>query len=156
MGFDEISVTLPTFNGIAIRSVSGRHFGKLADSNVSVGVLQGYSPIASSLQESFPGAVRYRLPPPLPTSRATPEKLSQPSVTPDDSTPCQGQYRHSSGEFGQIESGYRQAIDFYRIRDRKTRQVRGMVRSETAVRAANKKGLTNLGLVGHQKPSLLS
>jgi len=35
MGFDEISVTLPTFNGIAIRSVSGRHFGKLADSNVS-------------------------------------------------------------------------------------------------------------------------
>jgi len=35
MGFDEISVTLPTFNGIAIRSVSGRHFGKLTDSNVS-------------------------------------------------------------------------------------------------------------------------
>ena len=51
---------------------------------MSVGVLQGYSPIATSLHESFPGAVRYRLPPPLPTSGATPEKLSQPSVVPDD------------------------------------------------------------------------
>jgi hypothetical protein len=53
--------------------VSGRQFRESYDSFVSVGVLQGCSPIASSLLESFPGAVRCRLPPLLPTSRATPE-----------------------------------------------------------------------------------
>ena len=125
----------------------------LTDRLVSVGVLQGYSPIASSLHESFPGAARYRLPLPLPTSRATPEKLSQPSVAPDDLSPCWDKVRT---DFGEIEDGYRQAIDLYRTRGQRTRKVRGMVRSETAGLSTNKKGLTNLGLVGHRKPSLLS
>jgi hypothetical protein len=56
--------------------------------------------------------VRYRLPPLLPTSRATPEKLSQPSVAPDDLSPCWDKVRT---DFGEIEDGYCQAIDLYRI-----------------------------------------
>src|ERR1035437_8381479 len=113
----------------------------------------GCSPLASSLHESFPGAVRYRLPPPLLTSRATAEKLSQPAVASDDCTPCWDKVRT---DFGEIEDGHCQAIDLYRTRGQQTRKVRRMVRSETVGRSANKKGLTNLGLVGHRKPSLLS
>jgi hypothetical protein len=49
--------------------------------------------------------VRYRLPPPLPTSRATPEKLSQPSVASDDLPPPVARRKSLQG------MGWRQGVD---------------------------------------------